>query len=174
MIRFRFPVLTLLLSICLVVSAAAQTTKAPASPRLASKGMASVVEFGQPAKRGRVVFGGLVPYGQVWRTGANQCTEITFKRDAILGDQKIRAGSYALFTIPGEKEWTIIINSEVGQWGAFNYNPDKDMARVMATTEPTEQEVEKFTIVFKKGKNKQEELVLSWDRTQIRIPIKYQ
>jgi hypothetical protein len=170
----RLYLLPLLVVVVFAGCATAQTSKAPSSPRLSSKGMASTIEFGQPSKRGRVVFGELVKYGEVWRTGANQCTEITFKKDALINGQKVGAGSYALFTIPNEKEWTVIINSEVGQWGAFNYNEEKDVLRVNAAAEPTQQVIEKFTCAFRKGKNKQEELVISWDQTQVRVPIQYQ
>lgn len=167
----------LLLSLCLALlagAAAAQTDgKKPASPRLADKGKIGTVEWGAPSKKGRDIFGALVPYGKVWRTGANECSEIEFKKNVTFGGQRVKAGRYALFTIPGENEWTIILNSEVGQWGAFNYNPDKDVARITVPATKTNEVIEVLTLDFKKDNKKREKLVLSWDNTAVEVPIAY-
>ena len=87
------------------------------------------ITYSQPHKNGREVFGKLVPYGQVWRTGANETTEITLTKDILLNGQLLKAGTYSIFTIPEKEKWTIIINSDLGLWGAYNYNPKMDVIR---------------------------------------------
>src|SRR5262245_33768580 len=91
------------------------------------------IDYSRPSVRERKIFGGLVPFGQVWRTGANAATKITFGTDVKLGGTPVPAGSYALFTIPGEAEWTVILSKVVdGQWGSYAYNPKDDQTRVTA------------------------------------------
>ncbi len=92
------------------------------------------LRYGRPSVRGREIFGELVPYGEVWRTGANEANAITFSDDVMVQGQPLEAGTYALFTIPGEEEWTLIFN-ESQQWGAFNYDEAQDALRVTATPE---------------------------------------
>src|SRR5262245_32131965 len=87
------------------------------------------VEYARPGIKGRKIFGGLVPYGEVWRTGANSTTKISFTTDVNFGGTAVAPGSYGLFTIPGEKEWTVILNSGLA-WGAYSYDPKSDVARV--------------------------------------------
>ena len=91
------------------------------------------VEYSRPGVKDRTIFGGIVPYGQVWRTGANQATKLTFSTPVKLEGHEIPAGTYALFTIPGENEWTIIINKNASQWGAFQYNEKDDVVRFKVT-----------------------------------------
>lgn len=88
------------------------------------------IDYSSPAVRGRRLWGALVPYGEVWRTGANEATVITFSEDAIVEGQEIDSGSYALFTIPTDSTWTLILNSEIDQWGAYDYSESKDVMRV--------------------------------------------
>lgn len=144
--------------------------QAPKSPRVTAEGNNVKVSYGQPSKRDRVIFGELVPYGQVWRTGANESTEITFAKDATFGGKPVKAGSYALFTIPGKSEWTFILNSEVKQPGAFKYNETK-AKNVLEVTVPagsvSGDPVEKLTITLPSGK-----LVLEWDKTRVEVPVK--
>lgn len=90
------------------------------------------IEYGRPNVKKRVIWGDLVPYGKVWRTGADEATTITFSADVKIGDQKLAAGSYSLFTIPGEEEWTFIFNTVAEQWGAYDYAEGKDALRVKA------------------------------------------
>jgi len=140
------------------------------SPRVTAEGENVKVSYGQPSKRGRVIFGGLEQYGKVWRTGANEATEITFAKDATFGGKPIKAGTYTLFTIPGEKEWTFILNSELKQWGAYKYEQikDKDVLKVkVPATTISGEPVEKLTITLPPGK-----LVLEWDKTHVEVPIK--
>jgi hypothetical protein len=145
-------------------------SQAVQSPRITAEGTNVKVSYGQPSKRDREIFGKLVPYGEVWRTGANEATEITFAKDGTFGGKPVKAGTYSLFTIPGEKEWTFILNSELKQWGAYKYNEikGKDVLKVKApATTISGAPVEKFTITLPAGK-----LVLEWDKTKVEVPVK--
>ena len=139
------------------------------SPRMKAQGKDVSVSYGQPSKKNRKIFGELVPYGQVWRTGANEATEITFATDAQFGGKEIKAGTYSLFTIPGETEWTVILNPTLKQWGAFGYDKikDKDALKVTVPSKKTDSTVEKFTMTF----NEENALVMEWDDTQVEVPI---
>jgi len=130
------------------------------------------ITYGRPHKRGRNIFGDLLPYGEVWRTGANEATEITVTGDIKLGGHQIRPGTYTLFTIPNKQGWTIILNSELGQWGAYNYNSKLDVVRFEAPVSTTEEVYEPFTIEFEQ-KAQSAELVMMWDRTRVTIPIEF-
>nr|MCU0355191.1 DUF2911 domain-containing protein [Cytophagales bacterium] len=130
------------------------------------------VAYGQPSKRERVIFGpgGLEPYGKVWRTGANQATEITFAKDGTFGGKPVKAGTYTLFTIPDEKEWTVILNSQLGQFGAFEYDKHKgkNVLEVKAPVKKTASVVEKFTIT-----PTDKELKMEWDQTSVSVPVSF-
>jgi hypothetical protein len=142
----------------------------PATATFEDKGLKITVEYCRPKKKNRVIFGGLVPYGKVWRTGANEATEITFSRDVIFGDKPIAAGTYTLFTIPEKDKWTVILNSVLGQWGHFSYNPAKDVLQTEAKPILTENETEEFMIqLVKSGKGADMELL--WDKTKVTVPI---
>lgn len=129
------------------------------------------VVYGRPQKKGRVVFGTLVPFGQVWRTGANEASEITFYKDTNFGGKAVKAGTYTLFTIPGETEWTIILNKSLNAWGAYSYIQADDVLRFTVKPASSEDELEAFSIAFDNGVNKA--LVLGWDKTSVSIPIKF-
>jgi hypothetical protein len=130
------------------------------------------IVYSQPHKNGRQLFGELVPYGKVWRTGANEATEITLTHDIMIASETLRAGTYSIFSIPEENEWTIIFNSELGLWGAYNYNPKKDVLRVNANAEAnTDALFEPFTIIFEQ-RNDMADLIFLWDRVRVKIPIR--
>ncbi len=132
------------------------------------------VTYSQPHKRGRAIFGGLVPYGQVWRTGANEATEITVTRDIKINGLDLKAGSYSLFTIPQKDTWTIILNSELGLWGAYNYNSKLDVLRFdLPVTPVTEFVYEAFTVLID-PRNARADLILAWDRSKVIVPIQFQ
>jgi hypothetical protein len=97
-------------------------------------GVGITLEYGRPQVRDREIWGGLVPYGEVWRTGANEATTITFDGDVSIEGQSLPAGTYGLFTIPGKDRWTVIFNKVANQWGAFDYDEGEDALRV--TVEP--------------------------------------
>lgn len=128
------------------------------------------VVYSRPHKRGRNIFGGLVPYGQVWRTGANQATEITFTQDVFFGDKSLPAGTYALFTIPNKDSWTILLNKGLGQWGAFEYNPELDVTSVQVPVMQAGEAYEPFTINFDPHQN-YIDLTLIWDTTKVSVSI---
>lgn len=132
------------------------------------------IVYGQPYKRDREIFGELVPYDEVWRTGANEATELTTTSDIMFGDQKLEAGTYALFSIPREDEpWTIILNEELGQWGAFDYNKSFDVIRIEASSEEKESVTEAFTIQFAEVTGDSTAIVMEWDQTRVNIPIQF-
>jgi hypothetical protein len=127
--------------------------------------------YSRPKKNGRKIFGELVPYGEVWRTGANEATEITFYNKVNFCGQMVDAGTYSLFTIPNKDKWTIILNNDINQWGAYRYNAENDVARVEVTPKTTAANVESFSITSKKTKDGFD-LLLGWDDTYVEIPVK--
>lgn len=129
------------------------------------------VIYSRPQKKGRDIFGKLVPYGKVWRTGANEATEITLYQDVIFGDVEVKAGTYSFFTIPEKEKWTIILNKEINQWGAYSYDENKDVARIEVKARKTAADVETFSITSRKMDNGYQ-LLLGWDDTYVEIPLK--
>lgn len=129
------------------------------------------VAYSRPGKKGREIFGGIVPYGVVWRTGANQATKLTFSTPVKLDGHEIPAGTYSLFTIPGENEWTIIINKNPQQWGAFQYNSNQDLVRFPVKPLNMGESIETFTIEFNRIRDESAVLNLVWDKTVVPIPI---
>lgn len=129
------------------------------------------IDYSRPGVKGRTIFGGIVPYGQVWRTGANQATKITLSTAVKLNGTDVPAGTYALFTIPGENEWTIIINKGTAQWGAFQYNEKDDVVRFKATPEPLDFSVESFMIEFNTLRDESAQMDLLWDHTMVPIKV---
>ncbi len=160
----------LFLSLIMVSAAFMEcSSQPPKSPRVTADGKDVSVSYGQPSKRGRVIFGQLEPYGKVWRTGANEATEITFKKDATFGGQAVKAGTYTLFTIPNENEWTVILNPELKQWGAYGYDKikSKDLPHVKVPAKKVDSPVEKLTLKFDEKNN----LVIEWDQAHVEVPI---
>jgi hypothetical protein len=129
------------------------------------------ISYSRPGVKDRAIFGGMVPYGQVWRTGANAATKITFNTAVKLNGTEIPAGTYALFTIPGEDEWTIIINKGAEQWGAFQYDEKADVARFKATPLPFDGKIESFTIEFSDLRDESATLNLLWEHTIVPIKV---
>jgi len=130
------------------------------------------IEYSRPDVRERKIFGGLVPYGQVWRTGANAATKITFGTDIKLGGAAVPAGSYALFTIPGEAEWTVILSKVVdGQWGSYAYDQKDDQARIKVKSVATSEPLETMTIGLQNMRAGKANLVIAWEKTKVPIEI---
>jgi hypothetical protein len=127
------------------------------------------IVYGRPYKKDREIFGKLVPFGEVWRTGADEATQITFAKDGKFGGTPVKAGTYALFTIPGQKEWQIILNGKLGQWGAFDYEKNKGQD-VLKVTVPagTATATEQLTITLPANA-----VVITWDKTQVSIPVSF-
>ena len=130
------------------------------------------ITYSRPSMKGRQIFGadGLVPDGKVWRTGANNATKLVFSTDVKLNGTAIPAGTYALFTIPGADEWTIIINKGAAQWGAFQYDEKVDVARFKVTPTQLAEKIQSFTIEFGDLRDESAVLYLVWDN--ILVPIK--
>ncbi len=131
------------------------------------------ITYGRPNKRGRELFGTLVPYGKVWRTGANEATEITLTGDVRVGGKILKAGTYSVFTVPNEKEWTIIFNNDLGQWGAYDYNENNDVLRVTAKVEQLDQVYEPFTMEFENKEDGKANWLIIWDKTKVVIPVEF-
>jgi hypothetical protein len=130
------------------------------------------IVYSRPGVKGRTIFGGIVPYGQVWRTGANQATKITFNTPVKFNGTEIPAGTYGLFTIPGEDEWTIILNTNSAQWGAYQYNEKADVTRFQARPFMlTDTTLETFTIEFNQIRDESALLNLVWDKTVVPIHL---
>ena len=128
------------------------------------------IDYSRPGVKGRVIFGGLVPFDKVWRTGANEATRITFSTPVKFNGEEVPAGTYALFTIPGKNEWTIILNKTAKQWGAFHYDDKADLLRVKSTPAELAEPVETFTIDINDIRDDSATLNLIWDKT--RVPVK--
>ncbi|HLW31060.1 MAG TPA: DUF2911 domain-containing protein [Aequorivita sp.] len=129
------------------------------------------VIYSRPQKKGRDIFGGLVPYGEVWRTGANEATELTIYTPLMLGTTVLKPGTYTLYTIPNEDNWTIIINSDTNVWGAFSYKKEKDVARINVPCQQASAPIETLSMIFKPG-NKSQTLLIGWDDEFVEIPFK--
>lgn len=130
------------------------------------------VIYSRPQRSGRTIFGGLVKYGEVWRFGANEATEIEFFKHVKIGGKKIKAGRYTLYAITNETSWTIIVNKETDTWGSFKYDAKKDIVRTQVSVQKTESPVESLTMVFEKtttGSN----LIVAWDTVKVAIPINF-
>lgn len=153
-----------------VVSLACAQDK-PASPKAETSGKVGAatvkITYCQPSARNRKIMGGLVPYGEVWRTGANEATTVEFDKPVKFEGKDVPAGKYALFTIPGENEWTVILNKETKQWGAYKYNEKDDLLRVKVKPTKTPAFVETFNISTGK-----DEIVLKWENTAVPVKVK--
>ena len=123
------------------------------------------IEYGRPKVKERAIWGGLVPWGQVWRTGADEATKVTFSGDVTIEGQALAAGSYSLFTIPGQSEWTVIFNTVADQWGAYEYAEGKDALRVKVASTAHEHTEEMAFVID--GDN----LVLRWERLALPIAV---
>lgn len=142
----------------------------PASPHETVKAKNVSITYGRPYKKGRDIFGGLVPYGQVWRTGADEATQITLDRPCMFAGRQLAPGTYTLFTIPEKDKWTIIVNASTGQWGAFGYDKikTKDVIHVEVPVKPLDKSVEQFTITAgNEGFN------MAWDKTSVMVPLQF-
>jgi len=129
------------------------------------------VLYGRPQKKDSVVFGNTVPFNKLWRTGANEATEVKFYKDVQFGEVKVKAGTYVLVTIPGKDKWEVILNSQTDVWGSFQYNPTFNVAKITLPVKKAE-ELESFSISFSYAEE-QLQMVLGWDTTRVNIPLKF-
>ena len=126
--------------------------------------------YSQPHKNEREVFGGLVPYGKVWRLGANEATEITLTHKIKIGGKTLQAGTYTIFAIPTTTKWTIIFNKDVGLWGDYDYKTANDVLRFDVPVKAVDQAWEAFTVKFDKA-GRASTLTMVWDKTSVEIPV---
>ena len=143
----------------------------PASPQATATGKIGAanvkIVYCQPSARGRKIMGGLVPYGEVWRTGANEATTIEIDKPVKIEGKDLAAGKYSLFTIPGENEWTIIFNKDAKQWGAYKYKQEDDVLRVSVKPTKVSAPVETFNIAVGK-----DDVQLKWENTAVAFKVK--
>ncbi len=130
-------------------------------------GVTVTLEYGRPKVKGRTIWGDLVPYGKVWRTGADEATTITFSADVEISGKVLAAGTYALFTEPGENEWTFIFNKVAKQWGSFRHDVGQDALRVTATPKTVGEHVEEMEFVIVDGW-----VALQWERLAVPFEVK--
>lgn len=136
-----------------------------------SSGRRIWVDYGRPSMRGRRIMGGLVPYGRVWRTGANAATTLATDVDLDLGGTRLPRGTYTLYTIPTASGWTLIVNRQTGQWGT-QYEPARDLARIPMRVTTLREPVEQFTIALEQGRTGQGSLALEWETTRAWVPFR--
>ena len=129
------------------------------------------ISYGRPSMRGRKIMGELVPFGQVWRTGANEATSFTTGVDLTIGGAHVPSGNYTLYTLPSENSWKLIINKQTGQWG-LEYNQNQDLARVDMKKTTLSQPVEQFTISWNKQGDNSADVVMEWENTRVSVPIR--
>ena len=169
----------LLFAVCISISALgfAQDYSVPAaSPRQKVEQQFSMskisIDYGRPGVKGRKIFGELVPYGQVWRAGANSSTKITFGQSVNFGGKNVPAGTYGLFVVPTENEWKVILNKDFQQWGAYTYDPKQDVVDVNVPVSQLKDKQEWFEITINPTDENSGNLVIKWDNVQAEISLK--
>lgn len=152
-----------------ILSACAQNPKpSPAAKAEGKAGGANItINYGQPSMKGRKIFGELVPFGKVWRTGANEATTFETDKDITVEGKKLAKGKYGLFTIPGEHHWTVIFSKNANQWGSYKYKEDEDVLRVDVSPVKLDNPIEKMTFEVKNNK-----VMFMWEKTGFNLSIK--
>jgi hypothetical protein len=160
-------------------AAKAATTEKPAAEKPAAEKRASpheqasitiagkkvTIDYGRPFKKGREIFGGLVPWNEVWRAGADEATTLTTEADLTIGTLQVPKGTYTLFLLPTQKGWTLIVNKVAKQWGAYSYDAKKDLGRVPMKVAPSATPAEQFTITLEAQGTSGANLKMAWDKT---------
>ena len=129
------------------------------------------ITYSRPSKKGREIFGSLLKYGEAWRVGANESTEILFINDLTFGGQEIKAGRYSIIIIPTEKEWTLKLNTELDGWGNYGYDSSKDILSISAPVTTSKKEIENLSIALYEASPKTVHLKIGWDTTIAEFPI---
>jgi len=167
-------VLSVLLCCALLVAAQQDKSKRPSPPAQASwdlgGGKSVTIDYGSPRAKGRKIYGELVPFGQVWRTGANEATALVTPVDLTIGGTTVPAGSYTIFTVPNKDKWSLVISKKTGEWGTDYPGQSNDLARVDMKASALPSAVENFTISFEKagsGAN----LNIDWDTTRATVMV---
>lgn len=160
-----------LMAMFVLTASFAQEQKKRTSPPANAEGMVGdvkvTVNYHSPAADGRKIMGDLVPYGQVWRTGANNATTVEFSKAVKVEGKDLAAGKYEIFTIPGEKEWTVIFQKATGQWGSYTYKQENDVLRVNVKSEAPKEFVESLKIGVDK-----DALYIKWENTKVKVALK--
>lgn len=139
----------------------------PAELNTSVNGLKIVINYSQPALKGRTIGKDIAPVGQVWRTGANEATTFEVNRDVMVEGKNLKAGKYALFTIPGEKQWVVIFNKQAEQWGAFRYDATQDALRITVQPEKVKKITERMTFAYDTG-----HIALLWGDTRVAFAVK--
>lgn len=167
-IQFLLPIILLIFFTQLSCSQGMKNRKSPPAEVKGKLGNSNVsINYSQPAVKGRTIWGDLVPYDKVWRTGANEATTIEFDKDVKIEGKKLAAGKYALFTIPTQNDWVIIFNKNHKQWGAYSYNKNDDILRVEVTPSKSNSSVERMAFSIDKS-----QVVLKWDKLIVAFEVK--
>ncbi len=155
-------------------TASAQQGKPPASPPAHTEatinGHQIRIDYSAPSMRGRKIMGELVPYGKVWRTGANSATKLTTDANLDIGGLKVPAGTYTLYSLPGESDWSLIVNKQTGQWGTV-YDEAQDLGRVKMTVSHPSSPVEKMAITLTSDGGNKGTLKVEWENTSASVPV---
>lgn len=171
--KFTFAFLTFLLASFLSFAQQIQMPQASPSAKIIQKvGLTDVsVDYSRPSTKGRKIFGELVPFGEVWRTGANGATVMTFSTDVTVGGQNVPAGSYALYSIPGKNDWTIILSKNTKLWGAIGYQQSEDQVRFVVDASKTSKKYETFDIAFNNFTDNSADVSMKWETTRVDFNI---
>jgi hypothetical protein len=170
-------IVTLFIAVLLLAGlTVAQGQQKPLSPPGTAEfsfddGKKITIQYSRPSMRGRKIMGGLVPYGEVWRTGANAATGFVTTADLDINGTKVPAGSYTLYTLPSAEGWKLIINKQTGQWGT-EYDQSKDLARIDMTKTELKQPLEQFTIHFEPAKGSTTKMLFDWETTSVSVSVK--
>lgn len=167
--RVRHAILCLFAILLAGGTAAYAQPNHPHSPHDTVRTKDITITYGRPYKKGREIFGKLEPYGKVYRCGADEATQITFARDVTFGGKPVKAGTYTFCAIPEKDHWTVILNSKLGQWGAFSYDKykDQDVVHVDVPVKNLSTPVEQLTMKAGHG-----DVSLAWDTVEIEVPVK--
>jgi hypothetical protein len=165
---------TIVFSVLLAGAALAQApVSPPATASVVISGKKLTIAYSAPSMRGRKIMGGLVPYGHWWRTGADSATTFQTEADLDIGGLKVPKGTYTIYTLPGAKEWQLIVNKQTGQFGT-EYDEKRDLGRVKMTVAQTPAPVEKFKIELVATSGNQGLLKMTWEKTVVSVPITVQ
>jgi len=171
LLKHRQVVLTVIALTAAVSSSFAQKASPAAKAEVTLSGKAIRIDYSRPYRKGRKIVGGLVPYGQVWRTGADDATALKTPLDLEIGGIKVPAGNYTIYTLPSEGTWKLIINKQTGQWGT-EYDEARDLGRIDLKKSALDQPIEQFTIEFVKKGEKSADLILEWESTKLSVPVR--
>jgi hypothetical protein len=167
---FRWIWMLAMLAVSFASSARAQSESPPAETSTLLAGKKIEIKYSSPRVRGRKIMGGLVPFGQVWRTGADSATTMSTQANLQIGTLKVPKGNYTVYTIPAPAEWTLIVSKELGQWGT-DYHPNLDLGRAKMSVKALDRPVENFKIELMPAGGSGGALVMTWEKTQASVPI---